>query len=108
MASDTLEFVQGDANLVLTGTAIDATTKKAINLTGYDLLVFFWGAEDQVLVATLPATVTSPLTGGFQVTVTEECLAVPGNFELELQLTKGPVIQTAPSLKRASVRPQRG
>ena len=108
MASDTLEFVQGDANLVLTGKAVDATTKSVINLTGYNLTVFFWSSEDRVLVATLPATVTSPLTGGFEVTVTEACLAVPGNFDFELQLTKGPIVQTAPSLKRASVRPQRG
>ena len=48
MASDTLEFVQGDANLVLTGTAIDATTKSAINLTGYDLTIFFWSKERRI------------------------------------------------------------
>jgi hypothetical protein len=108
VASDTLEFVQGDANLVLTGTAIDATTKSVINLTGYDLTVFFWSAENEELVATLTANVTSPLTGGFEVTMTEECLANPGNFDFELQLTKGSIVQTAPSLKRASVRPQRG
>ena len=106
--ADTLEFVQGDANLVLTGTAIDATTKQAINLTGYDLTVFFWNTENNILIATLTANVTSPLTGGFQLTLTEECLANPGNFDFELQLTKGPIVQTAPSLKRASVRPQRG
>jgi hypothetical protein len=108
VASDTLEFVQGDANLILTGTAVDANTKSVINLTGYALTVFFWSSENRVLVATLPATVTSPLTGGFEVTMTEECLANSGNFDFELQLTKGPIVQTAPSLKRVSVRPQRG
>jgi hypothetical protein len=108
MASDTLELIQGDADITLSGVVFDAATKKPMILTGYALVLFFWSYDDGALKQTLYPTVTDELKGEYDVIVPGTCMAIPGSFEFEMQLTKGTTVQTIPRRQRVTVKSQRG
>lgn len=106
--ANTLEFVQGDANITLSGVVVDAESQAPINLAGSALVVHFWSLEDGELKQTLTPTITDAALGKFDLVVTTACLESPGNFEFEMQVTKGAVVQTIPRKQRALIKPQRG
>jgi hypothetical protein len=108
VASDTLEFIQGDANIVLTGVVFDEATSQPVDLTDYAMSIFYWSLEDGELRQTLVPTVTDALKGEYEVIVLAECLETPGDFEFEMQLTKGLAIQTMTRRQRVLVKSQRG
>jgi hypothetical protein len=108
VASDTLEFIQGDANIVLTGVVFDEETSEPVDLTGYSMTLFYWNRDDGELRQTLVPVATDALKGEYEVILIAECLEEPGNFEFEMQLTKGLVIQTMTRRQRAVVKSQRG